>query len=280
MKWERSDSHFWNSGSTCTPRVYHRMFFHSSSNELRTKLLVENDITKWGAPYGFCRFRIWIMGYQFWRVPYWLWSFPEPLQSSKATSYKLFCSSTNFVYSNHVGVMPWAHNSSAGAKPSGFWPQNVEPRERQPHKGVYLHIRWRLSTLDIVVFHLDTMALVLYELIPYKFHGAPCCLKKIDSIDLWRTLGSESSIHSYPVSRVKSHPQFPHLATTLVNHTCLVDHSNPPIVKQIVTCRTPNPTFRTVVRQHLLFLGKSEETLEPGFLPKFIHRSQISINGC
>ena len=96
---------------------------------------------------------------------------------------------------------------------------------------------------------------------------------------LCRTLRSESSIHSYPVSRVKSHPQFPHLATTLVNHTCLVDHSNPPIVKQIVTCRTPNPTFRTVVRQHLLFLGKSEETLEPGFLPKFIHRSQISING-
>ena len=36
-------------------------------------------------------------------------SIPEPLQSSKATSY------SNFVYSNHVVVMPWAHNSSAAA---------------------------------------------------------------------------------------------------------------------------------------------------------------------
>ena len=32
------------------------------------------------------------------------------------TSYELFCSSTNFVYSNHVGVMPWAHNSSVAAQ--------------------------------------------------------------------------------------------------------------------------------------------------------------------
>ena len=46
-------------------------FFHMSYG--RNYLFVENAITQCGGvPYRFCRFLIWIMGYRFWEVSYWL----------------------------------------------------------------------------------------------------------------------------------------------------------------------------------------------------------------
>ena len=151
---------FWNSGSTCTPRVYHRIFFHVLPLVLKwaTDEIIcfgKMPSSNGGAPYGSCRF--WIC------IPYyWLWSFREPLQSSKATSY------SNFVYSNHVGVMQWAHNSSAAAlshqvSDLRMWScENVNYTTWGPRcVSSTCNISWHLSTFDIVLFHLATMALVL-----------------------------------------------------------------------------------------------------------------------
>ena len=91
------------------------MFFHSSSNELQMKLLV------WGKchhqmgrpPMGFAGF-----AYGFPIGYYWLW-IKLPWAASKFKGNFLLlcwlCASTNFVYSNHVGVMQRAHNSSTAA---------------------------------------------------------------------------------------------------------------------------------------------------------------------
>ena len=247
MKWERSDCHFWNSGSTCTPRVYHRMFSHILPLVLKRATdeitcLGEHAITKWGAPYGFCRFWIWI--------PYWLWSLPKPLQGSKATSY------CNFVYSNHVGVMQWAHNSSAAALSHQvfdlrMWScENVNYTTRGPGcVSSTCDISRRLSTFDIVVFsscHHDTSNVLTNSTEISWCH-----------VLFWKNLWKNTQVRIQypvicPVSWVKLYPQSPHLATTLVSWTTATHHLG--------------SKLRPVAPQHLL-LGRSEETLEPGLLP-------------
>ena len=213
------------------------MFFHSSSKELRTKLRVWGKCHhQMGAPYGFCRFWIWI--------PYWLWSLPKPLQGSKA-----------------VGPQQLRRC----AKPSSFWPQNVELRERQLHnlrpRVCTCNIRRRLSTFDIVLFsscHHDTSNVLTNSTEISWCH-----------VLFWKNLSKNTQVRIQypvicPVSWVKLYPQSPHLATTLVSCPTATHHLG--------------NKLRPVAPRHLLLVGRSEETLEPGLLhlTSVVH-SQITI---
>ena len=112
------------------------------------------------APYGSCRFWIWI--------PYWLWSFPEPLQSSKATSY------SNFFYSNHVGVMQWAHNISAAAL-------SHQVSDLRMAQGVYL--QHTLTSISVWYFpisscHHDTSIGLLHFVALFPKHISASCVEQ------------------------------------------------------------------------------------------------------
>ena len=131
------------------------MFFHSSSNELgRNYLFGENACRFWPVLNMDCGIGFGV----------------SPLRAAskfKATSYELFSSSTNFVwYSNHVGVMQWAHNSSAAlthwhmgiamllsrqVSDLTMWSrENVNHTTWGPGRVSTCNINRRLSTFDIV----------------------------------------------------------------------------------------------------------------------------------
>ena len=130
------------------------------------------------------------------------------------------------------------------AKPSDFWPQNVELRERQLHN-LRPRVSFNVWYCPISSCQHDTSIGLTNSM------QIPWC-----AVLFWKKSLKNTQVRiQYPVSRVKSYRQ-------LGNHACLVFHSNPPLGKQTAT---PNSTIQ-MAPQHLL-LGKSEETLEPGLLP-------------
>ena len=86
------------------------MFFHSSSNATDENYLFgENAITKWGGTLRVSQ----VLNMDSLLVMKLPWA-ASKFKGNFLLLYWL-CSSTNFVCSNHVGVMLWAHNISAAA---------------------------------------------------------------------------------------------------------------------------------------------------------------------
>ena len=254
MKRERSDCHFWNSGSTCTPRVYHRIFFHVPPLVLKW---ATDEITCLGkmqspngrAPYGSRRFlnmdSLLVM------------KLPWAASKFKGNFLLLcwLCSSSNFVYSNHVGVMQWAHNSSAAAlshqvSDLRMWScENVNYTTWGPGcVSSTCDIRRRLFNIwycRVSSCHHDTSIGLTNSM------EIPWC-----AVLFWNTQVRIQYPVICPVSWVKLYPQFPHLATTLVSWTTATHHLENNL-------RRPTPPFRWLLGTCLV---SQRKTLEPGLL--------------
>ena len=146
------------------------------------------------------------------------------------------CSSSNFVYSNHVGVMQWAHNSSAAAlshqvSDLRMWScENVNYTTWGPGcVSSTCDIRRRLFNIwycRVSSCHHDTSIGLTNSM------EIPWC-----AVLFWNTQVRIQYPVICPVSWVKLYPQFPHLATTLVSWTTATHHLENNL-------RRPTPPFR------------------------------------